>query len=956
MIKLQLRGKLMLMMYAVSLIPMILAGTVVYNSTTTSLTGNAIDKLDASRAGKSQEMESYFQQIENHITTFSSNLMIVEAMRSFNEAYRHDVGSYETPEKVESYRQELQSFYENEFAVEYKKNTGESIDINGLVPTDRKSIISQYNYIVANHNPLGEKSKLDTINDDGFYSFTHAKYHPVIRDYLERYGLYDIFLIEPENGNIVYSVYKEADYATSLKTGPYSDTNLADSFNRALSATSKDDYFIEDIDFYKASYDSPAFFMSSPIYEQGTLIGVLVFQMPIDRINTILHASEGMGETGQAFMLGNDLMMRSQSIFNDDQTILNVKVEGEGAKVAAAGQQYSGETINADGNVILTSMEPLKIKDLDWIIASEINKDEALADLSIINTIFLVIGLISLVGIAFTSIWFARSVLKQLGADPSKLSSVADDIANGILDTELCTNKTPVGVYASMVKMRDNLSESIKENDLKNRRIEHIRKALESVKTSVVMTDPQHEVTFINEAAKTLFSTVESEIRKEISEFSASQMMGLNIDKFHQRNVLDNLTETYETTLKLGDRTFLVILNPVMDENGDRLGSVAEWTDRTTELAVEEKVQSLVESAMRGDLTKRISIETKNGFFKRLGDSINELVDVSERVTNDTIRMFSAISHGDLTKRIDADYSGDFGRLKNDANNTSEKLTEIVSKIKESSDLVNTASTEISDGNMNLSHRTETQAASLEATSSSMEEMTSSVKTSADNAKQASDLSFSARDQAVKGVEVVDSAISAMNEIDNASGKIADIISVIDGIAFQTNLLALNAAVEAARAGEQGKGFAVVASEVRNLAGRSASAAKEIKELIEDTVRKVEEGGRFVNQSGNALREIMESVNQVTDLVADISTASQEQAIGIGQVNKTIIEMDTTTQQNAALVEEAAAAAESMSEQSEQLAHLVEFFELVEGSADSSLNNDVEFIEDERRSAGRAWS
>jgi methyl-accepting chemotaxis protein len=257
----------------------------------------------------------------------------------------------------------------------------------------------------------------------------------------------------------------------------------------------------------------------------------------------------------------------------------------------------------------------------------------------------------------------------------------------------------------------------------------------------------------------------------------------------------------------------------------------------------------------------------------------------------------------------------------------------VVGEIKRAAVEVQAGAQEISQGNLNLSQRTEEQASSLEETASSMEEMTSTVKMTADNAGQARQLAVAARQQAEKGSAVVGSAVSAMSEINQSSRKIADIIGVIDEIAFQTNLLALNAAVEAARAGEQGRGFAVVASEVRNLAGRSATAAKEIKALIMDSVGKVEEGSKLVDQSGKSLDDIGAAVKRVTDVVAEIAEASLEQASGIEQVNKAVMQMDEMTQQNAALVEEASAASEAIVGQATQLADLVARYRVAENLA-----------------------
>ena len=287
-------------------------------------------------------------------------------------------------------------------------------------------------------------------------------------------------------------------------------------------------------------------------------------------------------------------------------------------------------------------------------------------------------------------------------------------------------------------------------------------------------------------------------------------------------------------------------------------------------------------------------------------------------------------AEGDLTHRAHLSSKDELGQLANAFNAMMDNLTKVVSEVRQGAEHVSTGSAEITQGNQDLSERTSQQASALEETSASMEEMTSTIKQNADNSKQANQLAVAAREVAEKGGSVTERAVEAMSEINKSSKKIADIINVIDEIAFQTNLLALNAAVEAARAGEQGRGFAVVASEVRNLAQRSATAAKEIKALINESVQKVGDGSELVNQSGQTLDEIVNSVKRVTDIISEISAASQEQAAGIDQVNKAVMQMDQSTQQNAALVEQTTSASQSMREQAGELLAQVEFFKTEE--------------------------
>ncbi len=304
-----------------------------------------------------------------------------------------------------------------------------------------------------------------------------------------------------------------------------------------------------------------------------------------------------------------------------------------------------------------------------------------------------------------------------------------------------------------------------------------------------------------------------------------------------------------------------------------------------------------------------------------------------EATVVETQEVIKSAAAGDLARRLETgDKSGDLQKMAEAINSLLESVSEIVANVKNAAGEVLRGAEEISQGNANLSQRTEEQSSSLEETASSMEEMTSTVKQNADNAGQANQLATAARDQAEKGGTVVGHAVKAMADINDSSKKIADIISVIDEIAFQTNLLALNAAVEAARAGEQGRGFAVVATEVRSLAGRSATAAKEIKDLIQDSVKKVGDGSLLVTQSGQTLEQIVTSVKKVSDIVAEIAAASREQSSGIEQVNKAVMQMDEMTQQNAALVEQATAASQSMADQARDLTTMMDRYNLSESS------------------------
>ena len=497
------------------------------------------------------------------------------------------------------------------------------------------------------------------------------------------------------------------------------------------------------------------------------------------------------------------------------------------------------------------------------------------------------------------------------------------------------------------------------------------RGALDQLDANVMAVDANLKIIYVNPAAGQMLARAQDAFRKDLPGFDASVLLGASLETLTRepavlRGQVERLAEPVTRQEVIGGRTMKTIMSAMKDETGRRLGTVIEWFDRTQEMATESELQEVIGAVTAGNLDNRISLEGKRGFFLTLSSGINELVDSIGTVVGEVQSLVAAANQGDLTRRIETqNKSGLLVKIGSGINELTENLAGLVSRVKVVAFEVSRGANEISQGNANLSQRTEEQASSLEETASSMEEMTSTVKQSADNAGHANQLAVAARDQAEKGGAVVSKAVKAMAEINDAAKKIADIIGVIDEIAFQTNLLALNAAVEAARAGEQGRGFAVVATEVRSLAGRSATAAKEIKALIQDSVRKVDEGSNYVTQSGATLEQIVGAVKKVTDIVAEIAAASREQSSGIEQVNKAVMQLDELTQQNAALVEEASAASQTMAEQARGLNDSMQRFR-VKGSAalsqlaDSASASDTSAAEaaqpTERRKAGRPWA
>ena len=477
-------------------------------------------------------------------------------------------------------------------------------------------------------------------------------------------------------------------------------------------------------------------------------------------------------------------------------------------------------------------------------------------------------------------LWVVRVVLAAQHREALNQDTVSfiQDLAEG----RFATTFKSISAYQAgdiqraLLTLRIKMGYQIAEE---RRRYAMARQALNSASASIMLADENLRIIAINPSAVRLFQNLEADFRKELLNFQAEKVVGSDIGVFHknpahERQAVLDLKEPLTADVRIGGRALRVVTTPVLDADGRRAGTTVEFFDRTPEVRAEEEVNAIVKGALEGELDRRIAIEGKSGFLLVLAHGVNQMVENMVKVISDV-----------------QDAAGEVGR----------------------------AASEISDGNLGLSERTQEQSSALEATAASMEQMTSTVKQNADNASQANQLAVAARNQAEKGGVIVGKAVDAMSEMNVAAQRIADIIGTIDEIAFQTNLLALNAAVEAARAGEQGRGFAVVAAEVRSLASRSAVAAKEIKGLIHDCVRKVGDSSTLVTQSGTTLNDILVSVKKVADIVGEIAAASREQSAGIDQVNEAVMQMDGMTQQNAALIEEASAASGAMAEQANRL-------------------------------------
>lgn len=1134
----------------VGLIPMLAISFMSTNIAKNQLSQQSFQQLEAVRQIKGAAIKRYFDRVGDQVLTMAASQSVVNGMTDFKRSFSSfvDDGQY-SDFQIEGMREELRSFYVNEYGAKYANETGNSANIPALLDNlPPASVALQYSYIKANNNTLGNKHLLHQAEGENSYHDMHAAYHGDVRHFLEKFGFYDIFLVDIDSGDIVYSVFKELDYATSLLNGPYADTNFAAAFKGAAQLP-EGEYTLQDYRPYAPSYDAPASFIASPIFNNGVRTGVLVFQMPFEPINEIMAERSGMGSSGESYLVGPDYLMRSDSYLDPKNHSVVAsfknpelgKIESEASKNALAGQSGNEIIIDYTGNPVLSSYDDIDLGGFNWAIIAEIDQAEAFAGINSMVWTMAIFILIAATAITFSAIYISKlisqpilelsEVIQRVGKDGDFQSTlvnnnldevgttsrafndllrnlskalintndVLENLGNGQFDKSVSEEypgqlkQLARGVNSAVAQLEsgqeasnaeaaqaqadavaktaaDNAKVLAEETRIQMAKIDAqaektliITQALDVAATAMCITDENGEIIYGNEASVALMHSIEKNLQTEISNFKASEFVGMNMSSFSAaetsadlaadlpkgyrtqaciagltlniaatpiiseagsylgtvvdwsnkteklaktaeekriananariRQALDNSStgtmiadakfniiytndalstlfssaekdlsdyfggfsalnivgskaytlakdqNAYKISLEnikntsrdefvAGDHSFVTITNPITDEAGTRLGTVLEWIDRSTEASVEREIDSVIEAAAEGDFARRIELNGKRGFFLNVSTGLNQLLETTNIAIADVVRIFSALAAGDLSQTIDREYKGEFAKLKADANDTVYKLQEIIQNINGSSSRIARGAGEISSGNNSLGKRTEQQAATLEQTAASMEEITVIVKQSEENAKEVNELALRSVEIARTGDSSVKDTAKAMGEIAQASTKITNIISVINEIAFQTNLLALNAAVEAARAGEQGKGFAVVAAEVRGLAQRSASAAKEIKQLIDDSTLRVEEGARLVNDSGQTLTTIVSEIEQVSSNVDKILVSAREQSAGIQQVTSAVHQMDQMTQENAALVEEAAAASEGMAGQASQLHDMVSFFKI----------------------------
>lgn len=939
--RLRIKWKLLTIILVLTLIPLITVATLSYQRANEALTAKSFEQLVSLREVKKGQIESYFAERVGDIKFLSHSIEVKDGLLAFDEAYR-------------------------------------SGGPNGAT-----------------------------------YRAAEAEFGVLLTEYMNLYGYYDIFLVNP-NGDVVYTVTKEADFATNLANGPYSNSGLATAYQQGADQVS-----LIDFTYYEPSA-SPAAFIGAPVIdENGKFEGVLAFQLSLAQINSVMQERSGLGESGETYLVGGDLLMRSDSRFTNagESTVLTREIDTVGANEALAGTSAAKVIQDYRLTEVFSAYAPLSIEGLDWVILAEIDVEEVNAPVvAMRNLSILITGIVSAVVIGI-SLFFAGQIANPI----AKMTRAAQQLAVGNVEVDVnVRSQDEIGELSESFKlMVDNiqkqshaikmvadgdlafdlepksevdmisislnevrlkiegfieqavqLSETIERGHLTTRldttgfkgcwgdlleNVNHLADILEGhirkVPAIMMAVDTEFNVQYMNDAAlKTVGKNMNQAIGSKCYDLFKTEDCGT--DKcVCARAIKEGVNSKSQTIARPNGIELEIDYEgmPIKDATGKVLGAIELVVDQT-EIRKAARVQrkqaeyqsnevrkliSNLDDLANGKLEIYTSVEKSDQDtgeiaenFGNIYNSLTDMVTSIKSYISEVSDVLSKMSRKNLDVEISREYKGDFIEMKDSINDIVDSFNEMLTEINNAAMQVAGGATQVSQSAQELSQGSTEQASSIDEITASMARISEQTKTNAENANTANALSQEVESNATVGNEQMKEMLGAMSEINDASSNIANIIKVIDEIAFQTNILALNAAVEAARAGEHGKGFAVVAEEVRNLAARSANAAKETTVLIEDSIEKVQVGTEIARKTSGALDSIVTGIADATNLVSNIADASNDQAAAITQIDEGIHQVSIVTQGNAATSEESAAASEEMSAQAESLQDLIGSFNL----------------------------
>ncbi|MBF0368165.1 MAG: methyl-accepting chemotaxis protein [Magnetococcales bacterium] len=909
----KIRTKLIGFFLTVGLIPLTIVGYISSDRAEEALMKTAFNQLVALREVKKSQIEKYFAEREGDMG------VLVETVNTLREESFRKLGAVQQIKTTQiknylgSIKEDVQLLAGNHMMIDGLEAFEAGWDQLGSSVTSEL----QRMYITENPNPAGQKHRLDANTEDTLYNRAHAKFHPWIRNLLENRGYYDVFLVN-EAGKVAYTVYKELDFGTDLNSGQWRNTDLAKIY-RMVSDNFRPGYVaFTDFSPYAPSAGAPASFIAAPIFDHaGKRHGVLVFQMPIDRINAIMGERTGLGKSGETYLIGPDKLMRSDSFLDPKYHTVAAsfadpvkgKVDTESARLALSGKQGAKVILDYNDNPVLSAYAPIDFLGVRWAMLAEIDVAEAFSPVDDQGNEFFKkyqemygyydVFLMNPNGYVFYTATREADYQTNM-VDGKYASSNLGELTRSVLQTK----RFGMADFAPYAPSNGTPAAFVAQPVVHNGKVELIvalQLPLEAINSIMQMR------VGMGESGETYLVGPDKLMRSD----SFLDPQGHTVAASFAGSVASNGVDTQGATEALSGQVDAKVIddyngNPVLSAYTPlTVGGITWALLAEIDLAeVEQPINALI-------LALTIAALIVAGIVVLVAVMIANTL--ANNITGCSGNL-SKLADGDLGITCASEDQDELGQLTNDLGLLGQKLREVVSQISVASGQVSGGSNELSDSAQQLSQGATEQAASIEETSSAMEEMGSNIQQNTDNAQTTEKIASSAANDAQEGGNAVNEAVTAMKEI-------ASKIGIIEEIARQTNLLALNAAIEAARAGEHGKGFAVVAAEVRKLAERSQTAAGEIGQLSTSSVQVAERAGTIIDK-------LVPDIRKTAELVQEISAASSEQNTGVAQINQAISQLDQVIQQNAGASEEMAATAEELSSQADMLSDAISFFKL----------------------------